>query len=211
MGLAGIDDPEACIVGLDSRAPGCAGRPSRYPSERHRNALAAIRRGSARGGQTRPWAFFTAEEGAAVEALVDRLIPPDAETPGGKDCGCAVFIDRQLAGDYGSRMHTMLSRDRADYTIGFDATLREEPGQAELLTSESIAGASAPVLAGVACPRTSWGLAVIRRVEQIYNTPEAVALLRRESESWLTPELRKRYAAQIDEFYRSKTKATPTR
>jgi gluconate 2-dehydrogenase gamma chain len=49
-----------------------------------------------------PWVFFTPEEGAVVEALVDRLIPPDAETPGGKDCGCAVFIDRQLAGAYGS-------------------------------------------------------------------------------------------------------------
>jgi gluconate 2-dehydrogenase gamma chain len=48
------------------------------------------------------WVFFAAEEGAAVEALVDRLIPPDPETPGGKDCGCAVFIDRQLAGAYGS-------------------------------------------------------------------------------------------------------------
>jgi len=48
------------------------------------------------------WRYFTAEEGAAVEALVDRLIPPDPETPGGKDVGCAVFIDRQLAGPYGS-------------------------------------------------------------------------------------------------------------
>ena len=48
------------------------------------------------------WQFFTPEEGAAVEALVDRLIPPDPETPGGKDAGCAVFIDRQLAGPYGS-------------------------------------------------------------------------------------------------------------
>lgn len=48
-----------------------------------------------------PWRYFSAEEGAAVEALVDRLIPPD-DTPGGKDAGCAVFIDRQLAGPYGS-------------------------------------------------------------------------------------------------------------
>jgi hypothetical protein len=31
-----------------------------------------------------PWVFFTPEEAAAVEALVDRLIPPDPETPGGK-------------------------------------------------------------------------------------------------------------------------------
>jgi gluconate 2-dehydrogenase gamma chain len=48
------------------------------------------------------WRYFTADEGAAVEALVDRLIPPDPQTPGGKDVGCAVFIDRQLAGPYGS-------------------------------------------------------------------------------------------------------------
>ena len=48
-----------------------------------------------------PWEFFTAEEAATVEALVDRLIPPDAQTPGGKDAGCAVFIDRQLTGGYG--------------------------------------------------------------------------------------------------------------
>lgn len=49
-----------------------------------------------------PWQFFTPEEAADVEALVDRLIPPDPHTPGGKDAGCAVFIDRQLAGPYGA-------------------------------------------------------------------------------------------------------------
>lgn len=48
-----------------------------------------------------PWLFFTADEASAVEALVDRIIPPDPETPGGKDAGCAIFIDRQLAGPYG--------------------------------------------------------------------------------------------------------------
>ena len=49
-----------------------------------------------------PWLFFTGEEGRTVEALADRIIPPDAKTPGGKDSGCAVFIDRQLKGPYGS-------------------------------------------------------------------------------------------------------------
>jgi gluconate 2-dehydrogenase gamma chain len=48
------------------------------------------------------WVFFTTEEGAAVEALADRLIPPDSNTPGGKDAGCAVYIDRQLIGPFGS-------------------------------------------------------------------------------------------------------------
>jgi gluconate 2-dehydrogenase gamma chain len=49
-----------------------------------------------------PWRFFTADEARAIEAIVDRIIPPDPETPGGKDAGCAVFIDRQLKGPYGS-------------------------------------------------------------------------------------------------------------
>jgi gluconate 2-dehydrogenase gamma chain len=51
--------------------------------------------------ETGGWRYFTPEEAGTVEALVDRLIPPDPQTPGGKDAGCAVFIDRQLAGPYG--------------------------------------------------------------------------------------------------------------
>jgi gluconate 2-dehydrogenase gamma chain len=47
------------------------------------------------------WLFFTDAEAQAVEALVDRIIPPDPQTPGGRDAGCAVFIDRQLDGPYG--------------------------------------------------------------------------------------------------------------
>jgi gluconate 2-dehydrogenase gamma chain len=47
------------------------------------------------------WKYFTAQEGATIEAFVDRLIPADELSPGGKDCGCAVYIDRQLAGPYG--------------------------------------------------------------------------------------------------------------
>jgi gluconate 2-dehydrogenase gamma chain len=47
------------------------------------------------------WHYFTPQEATTVEAFVDRLIPPDELSPGGKDCGCAVFIDRQLAGPYG--------------------------------------------------------------------------------------------------------------
>jgi gluconate 2-dehydrogenase gamma chain len=48
-----------------------------------------------------PWCYFTAGEAAAVEAIADRLIPPDDSGPGGKEAGCAVFIDRQLAGPFG--------------------------------------------------------------------------------------------------------------
>jgi gluconate 2-dehydrogenase gamma chain len=48
-----------------------------------------------------PWLFFSGDEGRAIEAVADRIIPSDPETPGGKDAGCAVFLDRQLAGPYG--------------------------------------------------------------------------------------------------------------
>src|SRR5246127_3821154 len=47
------------------------------------------------------WHYFTSAEASAVEAIADRIIPPDPETPGGKDAGCAVFVDRQLSGPYG--------------------------------------------------------------------------------------------------------------
>jgi len=57
-----------------------------------------------------PWMYFTADEAAAVEALVDRLIPADDLTAGGKDLGLAVYIDRQLAGPQG--------RDEGRYMSG---------------------------------------------------------------------------------------------
>jgi gluconate 2-dehydrogenase gamma chain len=47
------------------------------------------------------WAFFTQEEAVTVEAIVERLIPADDLSPSGKEAGCAVFIDRQLAGPFG--------------------------------------------------------------------------------------------------------------
>ena len=52
--------------------------------------------------QPGPWQFFTTDEAAAIEAIADRIIPADELGPGGKDAGCAVFIDRQLVGPYGS-------------------------------------------------------------------------------------------------------------
>ena len=57
--------------------------------------------------QPGPWHFFTADEGRTIEAIADRIIPPDPDTPGGKDAGCAVFIDRQLAGPYGHNRGTL--------------------------------------------------------------------------------------------------------
>jgi gluconate 2-dehydrogenase gamma chain len=47
------------------------------------------------------WAFFSEAEAATVGAIADRIIPADPQTPGGKDAGCVLFVDRQLAGAYG--------------------------------------------------------------------------------------------------------------
>ncbi len=45
--------------------------------------------------------FFTPDEAIEVDAIVSQLIPADDLSCSGKDAGCTVFIDRQLAGFYG--------------------------------------------------------------------------------------------------------------
>lgn len=47
------------------------------------------------------WTYFTKAEAATIEALVDRLIPEDELSPGGKETGIAIYIDRQLSGPFG--------------------------------------------------------------------------------------------------------------
>jgi gluconate 2-dehydrogenase gamma chain len=60
--------------------------------------------------QIRPggWMFFMPEEVATMEAVVDRLVPADDLSIGGREAGCVVYLDRQLAGSYGmsSRLYT---------------------------------------------------------------------------------------------------------
>jgi gluconate 2-dehydrogenase gamma chain len=48
------------------------------------------------------WLTLNATEQAFFIAAADTLIPADENSPSGSDCGVAVFIDRQLAGAYGS-------------------------------------------------------------------------------------------------------------
>jgi gluconate 2-dehydrogenase gamma chain len=44
---------------------------------------------------------LTATEAAFVTAAVDTFIPADELSPAGSDCGIVIFIDRQLASDWG--------------------------------------------------------------------------------------------------------------
>ena len=45
--------------------------------------------------------FFTPDEVAFVEAACGRIVPADATGPGAVEAGVPLFLDRQLAGDYG--------------------------------------------------------------------------------------------------------------
>ncbi len=47
------------------------------------------------------WEFFTLKERVIVDAIVETLIPADELSPSGKDAGCTLFIDRQMAGRFG--------------------------------------------------------------------------------------------------------------
>jgi gluconate 2-dehydrogenase gamma chain len=48
------------------------------------------------------YVWFTADEAAFIEAACARLVPADATGPGAVQAGVPLFLDRQLAGDYGS-------------------------------------------------------------------------------------------------------------
>src|SRR5262249_17049229 len=49
-----------------------------------------------------PLLTLTAAEHAFFVAAADTIIPADELSPSGSECGVATFIDRQLAGAYGS-------------------------------------------------------------------------------------------------------------
>jgi gluconate 2-dehydrogenase gamma chain len=54
------------------------------------------------------WKYLTAAEVDFLTAAVDRLIPADPTGPSASEAGVVVFLDRQLAGDYGNGAHFYL-------------------------------------------------------------------------------------------------------
>ena len=49
-----------------------------------------------------PLLTLTADEAAFFSAVYDTIIPADNLSPCGTDCGCVIYIDRQLAGAWGN-------------------------------------------------------------------------------------------------------------
>ena len=54
------------------------------------------------------WTYLTAAEAGFLTAAADRLIPADPTGPSASQAGVVVFLDRQLAGDYGNGAHFYL-------------------------------------------------------------------------------------------------------
>jgi gluconate 2-dehydrogenase gamma chain len=71
------------------------------------------------------WLTLTPTESAFISAAVDTIIPADNLSPSGSDCGVAVFIDRQLAGAYGSgaRLYRQGPFPKAKPELGYQLEL----------------------------------------------------------------------------------------
>ena len=67
--------------------------------------------------------YFTPAEAAFVEAASARMIPSDALGPGALEAGVPVFIDRQLAGDFGNatRMYMQGPWAKGEKTQGYQS------------------------------------------------------------------------------------------
>jgi len=83
---AAVVVPAGVVVAARS---GAAAHPERAPEP-------------SRGSAAPVYEFFTRPEAAFVEAAVARLIPADELGPGALEAGVPYFIDRQLAGSWGS-------------------------------------------------------------------------------------------------------------
>jgi gluconate 2-dehydrogenase gamma chain len=79
----------AVAAGLAPTAPAAAQTPQGAPA-------------SAPPADAEPLLTLTATEHAFFAAAADAIIPADDLSPSGSECGVATFIDRQLAGAYGS-------------------------------------------------------------------------------------------------------------
>lgn len=121
-------------------------------------------------------------------------------------------VQRVTSGDFGSNLLPMLLQGRADYALEYPnalAALASQRPEVAGLAMLPLRGANALVVSGVACPRTPWGLAAIRRVDAVLGTPEGAALLRETLLSELPADSRRAYREGIDAFFLRRAQPTP--
>jgi len=120
-------------------------------------------------------------------------------------------LETTSVGDYGRNVLKLVVHGRVDYTLDYDYALqyasKSEP-EVGALKTVPIAQNNKPMLGGIACPRNAWGMAAVKRIDQIVGTPEGAAAMIKAQNSWHTPASQQRYAAQISEFQRQRAKPT---
>jgi len=83
-----------------SVATGLAGNPA--PAAAETTAAAPAAAPAHPNAEPETYHVLTATEVAFLSAAADTMIPADELSPSGTDCGVVTYIDRQLAGAYGS-------------------------------------------------------------------------------------------------------------
>jgi len=137
--------------------------------------------------------------GPAVDAMLAHR-PPDAR------------LETTAVGDYGRNVLKLVAHGRVDYAIDYDYALqyvqRSEPGMERLLTVP-MAHNSKLMPAGIACPRNAWGRAAAQQIDRIVGTPEGAQAMLKAQNSWHTAATRERYAPQLQQFQRQRSKPSP--
>ncbi len=110
---------KGAVVGTAALA---AGRPAAAQAQTAAPAAGAAIPAAA---EAEPLLTLTATEHAFIVAAVDTLIPADELSPAGSDCGVAIFIDRQLAGAYGTgaRLYRQGPFPKAKPELGYQLPL----------------------------------------------------------------------------------------
>lgn len=114
--------------------------------------------------------------------------------------------------DFGSNLLPMLAQDRADYTFEYPNVLfalGSRRGTDLPLVTLPLHGLSEPVPSGVACPRTPWGHAAIRLIDQTLGTPAGAAMLREALQLTLPADTQRAYREAFDAHFQRRAKPTP--
>jgi gluconate 2-dehydrogenase gamma chain len=127
LGLGAAFGAAAAAVGEVARHDGTLGGASETFGDTlpWRDGLTDAPQAAAGGG----WQFLQPTEVAFLSAAADRLIPPDPTGPSASEAGVVVFLDRQMAGDYGQGAHLYLGGPWAKGTESQGYQSRFAPAQ----------------------------------------------------------------------------------
>lgn len=125
-------------------------------------------------GTGRAWRFFTSSEAALLEAVVDRIIPPD-EDPGAAWAGVVQFIDLQLVSYYRHHGDTYRRGLAALAESARRLTQREfielSPGEQDELLRRVESGEVPPEPWGEISPSGFFSLLIDHTMQGFYGPP----------------------------------------